>query len=78
MGTSLMGDIFGLVDSGGSCISTVAMVRACEAIQARLVATLSIVRELKVRVDHSCERLDITRSDRKWNTDQPGFLVQVE
>ena len=35
-----------LVDSGGSCISTVAMVRACEAIQARLVATLSIVREL--------------------------------
>jgi hypothetical protein len=26
------------------------MVRACEAIQARLVATLSIVRELKVRV----------------------------
>ena len=50
MGISLMGDIFGLVDSGGSCISTVAMVRACEAIQARLVATLSIVRELKVRV----------------------------
>jgi hypothetical protein len=50
MGISLVGDIFGLVDSGGSCISTVAMVRACEAIQARLVATLSIVRELKVRV----------------------------
>jgi len=46
MGISLLGDIFGLVDSGGSCISTVAMVRACEAIQARLVATLSIVREL--------------------------------
>jgi hypothetical protein len=46
MGISLVGDIFGLVDSGGSCISTVAMVRACEAIQARLVATLSIVREL--------------------------------
>src|SRR5258708_29150989 len=50
MGISLVGDIFGLVDSGGSCISTVAMVRACEAIQARPVATLSIVRELKVRV----------------------------
>ena len=46
MGISLVGDIFGLVDSGGSCISTVAMVRPCEAIQARLVATLSIVREL--------------------------------
>jgi hypothetical protein len=46
MGISLVGDIFGLVDSGSSCISTVAMVRACEAIQARLVATLSIVREL--------------------------------
>jgi hypothetical protein len=45
MGISLVGDIFGLVDSGGSCISTVAMVRACEAIQARLVATLSIVRD---------------------------------
>ena len=43
MGISLAGDIFGLVDSGGSCISTVAMVRACEAIQARLVATLSIM-----------------------------------
>ena len=46
MGISFVGDIFGLVDSGGSCISTVAMVRACEAIQARLVVTLSIVREL--------------------------------
>src|SRR6266436_7673076 len=43
MGISLVGDVFGLVDSGGSCISTVAMVRACEAIQARLVATLSIM-----------------------------------
>ena len=47
MGISLVGDIFAVwLTVVALGISTVAMVRACEAIQARLVATLSIVREL--------------------------------
>jgi hypothetical protein len=69
MGISLVGDIFGLVDSGGSCISTVAMVRECEAIQARLVATLSIVRELYPVCDGGEDR------SRRRRAIRAGYLV---
>jgi hypothetical protein len=56
------------------------MVRACEAIQARLVATLSIVRELKVRVYGNIavatykDTYDIQFKGEAW----PRFCAMIE